>query len=368
MAITNKGVIKWALAAAAAAAVVLVAQTGAAGAAAQAGPSFSQVVVVGDSFSDNGNLYALTGGPLPPYWQGRISNGPVWAEYLAQKLGVPLIDFAWAGATTGVGNGVDGGTVDEPGAFGLPGMTTAFQNAFGAGPIDPNGLYILWGGGIDLRAATNPAEASVVIGKAVTNLVTMAVTLQSLGATRILVLNLQDFAKAPAFLHEDPQILQFITQGSLALNQALKANLPPGVHYFDTFSRFADLMANPGDYGLSNVTDPLISTPGADPNEFFYWDGVHPTTAAHAILANALFQSVAPTVIIGGIDSGVPNLLLSSGSTISDMIASAAIEAENHGQFVSSVAAIANDLMKSGVISGSQKGGLQSCAAEAVIR
>ena len=65
MAITKKGVIKWALAAAAAAAVVLVAQTGAAGPAAQAGPSFSQVVVVGDSFSDNGNLYALTGGPLP---------------------------------------------------------------------------------------------------------------------------------------------------------------------------------------------------------------------------------------------------------------------------------------------------------------
>src|SRR5512139_2941060 len=193
--------------------------------------------------------------------------------------------------------------------------------------------------------------------KALINLVTMAATLQYLGATRILVLNIQDFAQAPAFLNEDPLVRYFLTQGSLALNQALKANLPPGVHYFDTFSRFSDCIAHPEDYGLSNVTDQLISSPGADPNGYFFWDGVHPTTAAHEILANSLFQSVAPTVIIGGIDSGVPNLLLSSGSTISDLIALAAIEAENHGQFVSSVAAVTNDLVKNGVISGSQKGG-----------
>ena len=365
MVITKRRVIRWVLTAAAA--VVLVTQTGAASAAAQAGSSISRVVVLGDSFSDNGNLYALTGNPGPPYWQGRISNGPVWAEYLAQRLEVPLSDFAWAGATTGVGNIVDGGTVDELGAFGLPGMTMAFQNAFGADPIDPNALYVLWGGSNDLRSATDPAEVTVAIGKAVANLVTMVVTLQGLGATQILALNIQDFSKAPAFLHEDPQVLFFLTQVTLAFNQALKANLPPGVHYFDTLSRFSDFIADPEDYGLSNVTDQLILTPGADPNKYFFWDGVHPTTAAHALIADALYQSLAPTVIIGGIDSGVPNLLLSSGSTMSDLIALAAIDAENHGQFVSSVATITDDLMKNGLISGSQKGAIQSCAAQAII-
>ena len=326
--------------------------------------SISQIVVLGDSFSDNGNLYALTGGPPPPYWQGRISNGPVWAEYLAQRLGVLLSDFAWAGATTGVGNIVDGGTVDALGAWGLPGMTTVFQDYLSANPVDPNALYVFWGGGNDLRAAfTDPAEAPAIIGKAVTNLVTMAATLQALGATRILVLNLQDFAKSPGFLNEDPQIRYFITQGSLAFNQALKANLPPDVHYFDTFSRFSDIIANPEEYGLSNVTDQLILAPGADPNKYFFWDGVHPTTAGHAIIANALYQSVAPTVIIGECNSGVPNPLLSSGSTISDLIAQAAIGAKNHGKFVSAVASITNELMKSGVISGSQKDAIQGCAA-----
>jgi phospholipase/lecithinase/hemolysin len=342
-------------------------QRGGAGAAAQTGQSISEVVVLGDSWSDNGNLYALMGGPPPPYWQGRISNGPVAVEYLAQRLGVPLIDFAWAGATTGVGNLVDGGTVDALGAFGLPGMTTSFQDTLLDNPVNPNALYVIWGGGQDLKSVTSPEEAVVVIGKAVTNLVTMAGTLQALGAMQILVLNMPDFGQAPAFLHEDPQILYFITQLSVGFNQALKANLPPGVHYFDAFSRISDIIANPEDYGFSNVTDQLILTPGADPNEYFWWDGVHPTTAGHAVIVNALYQSVAPTVIIGDCDSGVPNLLLSTGFTISDLIAQAAIDAKNHGGFVSAVASITNELMKSGVISGSQKGAIQGCAAQAMI-
>ncbi len=348
-------------------AAVLTAPTGAGSMAAQEGQPITQVVVLGDSFSDNGNLYARTGFPLPPYWQGRISNGPVAVEYLAQKLEVPLSDFAWAGATTGVGNAVDGGTVDALGALEFPGITTQFQDQYPAGPVDPEALYILWGGGIDLQSVTSPEEFPVVIGKAVANLATMAATLQYLGATRILVFNMFDFGKTPAFLHEDPVVLYFLTQGTLAWNQALKANLPSGVHYFDIFSRFTDFIADPEDYGLSNVTDQLILAPGADPNEYFFWDGVHPTTAAHAIIANALYQSAAPTVIIGECDSGVPNLLLSSGSTISDLIALAEIDAKNHGQFVSSVAAITNELMKDGTISESQKEALQGCAARAMV-
>jgi hypothetical protein len=153
----------------------------------------------------------------------------------------------------------------------------------------------------------------------------------------------------------------------LAFNQALKANLPPGVHYFDAFSRFSDVMADPEDYGLANVTDQLILAAGADPATYFYWDGVHPATAGHLIIANALYESIAPTVIIGGNDSGVPNLLLSTGSTVSDLIALAAIEAEDHDAFVSSIAAITNDLMKGGLISGQQKGAIQSCAAKVTI-
>jgi phospholipase/lecithinase/hemolysin len=357
----KRRIMRWALATVSA--FVMAAQTGAAIAAAQAGQSISQVVVLGDSFSDNGNLYAMTGNPGPPYWQGRISNGPVWVEYLAEKLGVPLRDCAWAGATTGVGNEVDGGTVDALGAFGLPGMTTACQGLL-ADPVDPNALYVLWGGGNDCKAAlADPAEAVAVIGKAVTNLVTMVVTLQSLGAMRILVLNLQDFANSPGFLHEDAQTRYFVSQGVLAFNQALKVNLPLGVHQVDAWALFEDVASDPEEYGLDNVTDQLIMAPGADPDRYFFWDGMHPATAGHAIIADALYRSVAPTVVVGGHDSGVPNLLLSTGSTISDLIERAATEAANHGDFVSAVAAITNELKANGIISGKQKGAIESCAA-----
>ena len=68
----------------------------------------SAVVVYGDSLSDNGNLFAATGLPGAPYFMGRRSDGPVAVEQLAASLGAPLADFAWIGATTGIGNYADG--------------------------------------------------------------------------------------------------------------------------------------------------------------------------------------------------------------------------------------------------------------------
>ena len=50
----------------------------------------SHLVVFGDSLSDNGNLLAQTGGLFPTnptYWQGRQTNGMVWAETLAMDIG-----------------------------------------------------------------------------------------------------------------------------------------------------------------------------------------------------------------------------------------------------------------------------------------
>src|ERR1035441_9762115 len=63
--------------------------------------AYTAVIAYGDSLSDNGNLFAATGQPPAPYWNGRFSNGPVTVEYLANSLHSPLLDFAWGGATTG---------------------------------------------------------------------------------------------------------------------------------------------------------------------------------------------------------------------------------------------------------------------------
>jgi hypothetical protein len=78
-------------------------------------------------------------------------------------------------------------------------------------------------------------------------------------------------------------------------------------------------------------------------------------------------SNTAPTVIIDGIDTGVPNTVLADGCTISDLIAQAAANASNHGQFVSAVAQITNNLKKAGIITGAQKGAIMSAAAQANI-
>jgi phospholipase/lecithinase/hemolysin len=334
--------------------------------------SITQVVVLGDSLSDNGNLYNLIGLPGAPYWQGRISNGPVAVEHLAQSLGVPLKDFAVAGATTGVGNVVDGGTVDTLGFISLPGITTAFEGALSGGlfPVDSNALYIVWGGANDLLYfATTPAAAAVAIEKAVTNLVIIVGALQSLGATHIAVINLPDLGKSPFILANGPQVSAFFTQISIAFNQTLQSSLPLGVHYVDGFSIISNMQSNAEVYGFENSTEPCFtgSSLCTDPDKYVYFDSLHPTTAAHKLIGNGFYQSVAPTVIIGECDSGVPNEVLITGRTYSDLIMQAGNGAENHDEFVSAVAFITNELKKSGAISGSQKGAIQKCGAQADI-
>jgi phospholipase/lecithinase/hemolysin len=67
----------------------------------------SNIFVFGDSLSDTGNLFKLTGDlfpPSPPYFNGRLSNGKVAVEYLDDRLGLdatlnPTDNFGSSGFT-----------------------------------------------------------------------------------------------------------------------------------------------------------------------------------------------------------------------------------------------------------------------------
>jgi hypothetical protein len=71
----------------------------------------------------------------------------------------------------------------------------------------------------------------------------------------------------------------------------------------------------------------------------------------------------APTIVIGGNDSGVENQLFANGCTSSDLIATLAAVSTNHGSFVSALAHLTNEWKNQGIISGQQKGAIQSAAA-----
>ena len=76
-------------------------------------------------------------------------------------------------------------------------------------------------------------------------------------------------------------------------------------------------------------------------------------------------SDLSPNVVIDGCDSGVTNHLLIDGCTISDLIDQCAQDAAHHGGFVSCVANLTNELIESGIIHGSEKGRIQSCAGRA---
>jgi hypothetical protein len=73
------------------------------------------------------------------------------------------------------------------------------------------------------------------------------------------------------------------------------------------------------------------------------------------------------TVIIAGCDSGVTNTLFDDGCTMSDHIAQCATGAKNHGKFVSCVTKLTNYWKHQRMISGKEKGAVQSCAAKSDI-
>jgi hypothetical protein len=80
-----------------------------------------------------------------------------------------------------------------------------------------------------------------------------------------------------------------------------------------------------------------------------------------------LGSSQSETVVIQGCNSGVPNLVFTSGCRISDFVSACASGASNHGGFVSCVSHTTNDLKKAGIISGAEKGAIQACAGGADI-
>ncbi|MEO8070023.1 MAG: SGNH/GDSL hydrolase family protein [Acidobacteriota bacterium] len=271
--------------------------------------------VVGDSLSDQGNGFILTGGFPPPPYDKRASNGPVAVEQLASVLGVSLTpseqggtNFAVIGATTGVVPNPNAPPAIVDNVLGLPAlvghslMAQAVEIAL-AGPIaNPNEtLFVVWGGANDL--SLNPS-----VGGAVTAINNLAATIGALfgaGARRFLVPNLPDLSQTPAGLSVpllQPALFALTTAFDSGLATMLNG-LPillPGIQVtpFNTFGFLSAVLASPAAYGFSNVTDPCLNiaalTVCSNPDSYLFWDTEHPTAAGHQALGNALAAAVQP--------------------------------------------------------------------------
>ncbi len=258
----------------------------------------SEIIVFGDSLSDTGNSFAVTGiPPSPPYFEGRVSNGIVAVEILANQLGLnfdPNDNFAFAGATTGRDN-----TNDDNTGLDLPGLLDQideFAARVGAEGADEDALYIIWAGANDFSGLVDgviPEDPTAFITDSITNLVTAISSLEALGAQEIVVPNLPNLGLIPG----SDELENEATTLTIAFNSALESaldNLDFETTLVDFFSISNAVAQNPADFGFTNISDPLLfqfPTP-PNPEEFFFWDTFHPTTQGHAIFAETIEQTL----------------------------------------------------------------------------
>lgn len=301
--------------------------------AASANAMFSGVYVFGDSLSDGGNAFIgqlgatepvpyLDSVPSSSYAPFNVfSNGPVWVQYIADDLGLPLTpsfiggtNYALGGEPTGelifgavnVSAGVLGGVVAQ----------AHLASSGGTGMLPSDALYIINGGGNDVRRATQlfsdgtitAADALAGIAGGATNLANAVSLLAAAGAQTILISNLPDVGRTPDLMGQGAAVADLATNLAVAFNAALDLQLT-GVQALiptldlialDTFALTNAVLDNPG--GV-NVTDACTLQNGgngcADPNNYLFWDGIHPTTAAHRISADAALAAVVPLPAAG---------------------------------------------------------------------
>jgi outer membrane lipase/esterase len=256
----------------------------------------NQLVVFGDSLSDNGNAAIAQGGTVPGnYAPNAYTDGPnttpptagpfgLWVDQLAPKLGVsdptPFLaggtNYAVASALTG-SNGLDG-VSDQLNYFGA--------SHLGGAPSDA--LYTFWAGANDIAAGSNPTTAA-------DNIYANIQTIAAGGGKTFLWLNLPLLGETPngaasggaAFLNGASAL--FDTEWSIDLAKLQSQGI--NVIGVDVESLFGQILADPIAYGFTNVTDPAQNTAG-NPNDYLFWDGEHPTTAGDALVADLAFADL----------------------------------------------------------------------------
>ena len=301
-----------------------------------------RIVVFGDSLSDPGNAFALNGGqivappdygmttlleviqlvPEAPYASRRFSNGPTWIEILAGTIGLGAsVKPAFTGSDGRASNyAVGGATAFGAGPTDLNAQVDFFlRDVGGRAPADA--LYVIEFGGNDVRAILAGQDPALVIGGAMASIAQNVGKLHHAGARRFLIWSAPDLGRTPALQRLNtfvaPGIAGIATDLSGFYNQNLQGVLQglgalPDIAIvpFDAFGLLADVQAHPARFGLRDATNaciqpnvPELGFPSAAPfrclqqDRFFFWDGIHPTRAGHAIIAFFVGKTLVTAVL-----------------------------------------------------------------------
>jgi phospholipase/lecithinase/hemolysin len=283
-------------------------------------PPYSGIVVFGTSLSDSGNAFALRGSastppdylldpllvPSAPFARGghHFSNGATWVEQFARSLGLAgSVRPAYRGTSSVAANFAVGAAraYDDGKNVNLSDQVAAYLQSTG-GVASPSALYVIEMGGNDVRDALGayPVGHTVVLQRALGSIATNIGQLYAAGARRFLVWSAPNPALTPA-LRRLALVNPAIAQLAFALTQSFNSNLGgaltqlsalPGISIgrLDAYALLNEIVADGDRFGLANVIDACITPDEApfactNPDEYLFWDGIHPTAAVHGIIA-----------------------------------------------------------------------------------
>ena len=292
-------------------------------------PAFSKVVVFGDSLSDTGNVRARTSAKSSGaidypshtfnYDNGRFTNDTdtdpashtylgVWHEQLARTfLGLPAasnslgggVNYAFGGATTM--NGTHEEVESTPVAditITIDDMGKQMDDYFAQHVFDPNALYIVWGGSNDIRNDDSSASVTATVGR-VDNLVSRLATA---GAKYIMVPNVPPIGDTPRYFGTlkgattNQASAEYRSELATSLN-ALQSTLAvqgftPAIYRVDEWADTVRIFSNGPRFGFTNLTNPAQDNSSANPDQYIFWDDLHPTTAVHYRLALTAYNAI----------------------------------------------------------------------------
>lgn len=297
---------------------------------AQTAPVFSQIVVFGDSLSDDGNVrhvledqYGISyPGGTYNYSDGRFTNSSdtdpssgtyagTWHEQLAGTfLGLSAAtnsldggtNYAFGGATS-ESDTSERTVISNPDPFIGGELTVTIDNLgkqvndyLAAQTVDPAALYIVWGGGNDLFDDNSSDNVTATAGR-VAGLVEQ---LARAGVINVLVPNVAPLGLVPLY-KDDVEKSTGLSAASADYRAQLNTELDAAIatlagegltitlHRLDVYGLFYRLAANPEDSGFVNTSDSAQGE-SVDPDEYLFWDDIHPTTAGHYQTASAAFD------------------------------------------------------------------------------
>ena len=272
----------------------------------------TQTLVFGDSLSDGGAAQAATlgaGGNWPEvYPSGQFTNGDTWAT----KIGAGFAsgyNFAFGGARA-----VENGDAS-------PDFAVQRQNYLGSG-IDASTVaqVAIWFGGNDFRdllSAGVPTPAGVatasasIIGEIVTGIGELSLT----GLTDYVVFGMPDLSRIPAIVNTP--LASSVRDAVDGYNTALRASLDGlagatglDIAFLDVVGLTDATIANADGLGLTNLTEACLANLAecaANPDQYFFYDEIHPTDGIHDVIAAAFEQATMPAEV--PLPAGFPLIL-----------------------------------------------------------